>query len=599
MARGLATLIAAIGAGTAGYMKGKRQNELDEEDRADRAQQRELRQMQVDAAKAEQKYTKDLGASQEDIAVEQGLTTTGTNVYQNPDDAAYDAKEMATMTRQAPPPVAAAGAAPQEFAPKPIARVGSMVYGDPNQAQAAVQGVNSAQAKAERAAAVAGKAGKIEQQMKFQEYAKKALDEGTDKVLTNIIGTQSQLEQLKANGGRAIRGIDKDTADVFNKTGGKWKMDDKVQVEDFITKDSYGNEVVNSRVIGADGRPIVEDVRMAQRFLLSVKDQMTIKNDEAKAGYTVKKDEADMKFNREKEASLVEDRKADNTRQDRLTNAQIGNLAADNRRLDAAAKEGKRDLLKEAYERGDITDEEYKEGRRNKAGVKSTEKSEIDRTVAEGVKSGLITKAEGDIVLRSKKFGLTGSDGMEAERKELRKTFVTEKLKNNPEMTEVQAVQMFDNLVIAPKVLAAEGAYESQIKAANGDPAKIRIANDEFAQVGGSPSAAAKIAQANGIDLKAIERQQKKMDAKAKSTAATAAATGTITPPQPKSGEQPGVDVRNHPTLVALNAQIAEAQKIADPAEKSQRLMVLGTAKNAQLKALQSKYGSMTKLVTE
>lgn len=303
MSNNLATLISALGAGYAGYVKGTQQEEDRAQEREARAQEMKARQFQIDEAQQKQNLKRDIAKSQQDIAVENGTTTTGTNLYADPQAAADDAREMAMMNRQA---AENTGTAPAALpAPAPISRVGAQTFTDPKAAAMAAQGVNSQQAKMERAADVAAKAGDIDQATKFQEYAKKHLDEGTDKVLAHIAGTATPLEQLKANGGAATRAIDPEVADVFNKTGGKYKVNDKTTVQDFIDKDPYGNEFVNSRVIDENGKPIVNDVRTASQFLLSMKDRMALKQDEAKAGFEVKK-EADNIADKKEQRRITE-----------------------------------------------------------------------------------------------------------------------------------------------------------------------------------------------------------------------------------------------------------------------------------------------------
>jgi hypothetical protein len=244
MSRGLASLISMIGTTMGGYAQGARMyDQKQRQDRLDAQQQEEYGYQKTQREKAA-KIDSDLAASQADQQVEELPAAAPTG---NADLSM--AGEMAT----------------------PSYRANGVAYGDRGAAEQALVGVNSAAAKAQRAADAMRANGQIEKAMQYDTFAKKALDEGTDKILGTIQASAPSVEAVKKAGGMVAGAVGQQAADVFNKTGSHWKVSPDTVVQHFIDKDAAGREFVNSRVLGKDGKPVVDDVRAANLMLADMK----------------------------------------------------------------------------------------------------------------------------------------------------------------------------------------------------------------------------------------------------------------------------------------------------------------------------------------
>jgi hypothetical protein len=244
----LAGLISVLGAGMAGYGKGVQQRRVNErEDRRDAQQQEEYDYQKDQRAKAQQL----------DDAVGTALAPQAVQEIPGQDMSAAD--------------LSMAGPQPTRY------QVGDQTFGDETQARAALHGVNSRAARYQRAADSLGSghgAAGVDMALKFEGLAKKALDEGTDKILTIIQSSAPSLADLKKAGGMVAGTVGKEAADVFSQTGGAWKVAPDTVVQHYLDKDAAGREFVNSRVLAADGRPLVGDVVHAGLALQDYKTRM-------------------------------------------------------------------------------------------------------------------------------------------------------------------------------------------------------------------------------------------------------------------------------------------------------------------------------------
>lgn len=301
MAKGLASLIAALGAGMGGYAKGNQM--FNDEERRQRRDQREEEeyQFQREARDKQRNLDRDLAASQKDESVSP-VTNTGAT-YTDEDLIAADNRENRRNAEQLGQP------APAPMTATSFNAAGTN-YGDRGAAQAALYGVNSQAMKDQRAAQVMRQHGQIEKARQYEEFAKKAIDEGTDKILVAISAAAPTVEAVKTAGGTVAGVVGQEAADIFNKTGGRWKVSPETVVQHFIDKDAAGREFVNSRVIGKDGRPVVDDVRSATMMLTDIKTRLEQQNRDAQLYQTGQRDAEHARHNKAQEGELARHNKA-------------------------------------------------------------------------------------------------------------------------------------------------------------------------------------------------------------------------------------------------------------------------------------------------
>lgn len=265
MSKNLAGLIQILGAGAVGYMQGKKLEAKENEAKADRESERAFLNEQRGRERsqwAEQDSMKQaIRDSQSDIVVEE---VPGV-------DPNYNVASMTGEREPGTPAPASAGF-----------KVAGQSFGDRDAAQQALHGVNSQASKYQRAAKALAERGQLEQAQKYEAFAKSAISEGTDQILGAISATAPKVEDVKKAGGMVASTIGADAADIFNKTGGKWRVTPDTVVQHFVDKDAAGREFVNSRVVGKDGKPVVEDVRAAGMMLADFKTRLAQQNADTK-----------------------------------------------------------------------------------------------------------------------------------------------------------------------------------------------------------------------------------------------------------------------------------------------------------------------------
>jgi hypothetical protein len=261
MSKGLASLIAVLGAGMGGYARGKSQ--YDDEQRRTKEDARRDDEYNYAKGKRDSADSLDqrIADSQKDIAPAVETNTGAT--YADPALMESDNRENRRNFEQtgmaAPAPMTAMPTSPA--------------------AQQAMMGTNSRASKLQRAADIyAAEPGQMDKARQYEEFARKALDEGADKTLAAIAASAPTLDAVKKAGGIVTGTIGKDTADIFNKTGSHWKVGESTPVQHFIAKDAAGREFVNSRVMGKDGKEVVGDVVGMGKMLLTAKERMDQSN---------------------------------------------------------------------------------------------------------------------------------------------------------------------------------------------------------------------------------------------------------------------------------------------------------------------------------
>jgi hypothetical protein len=321
--KGLAGLIAALGAGMGGYAKGNAIYNDEQRAKAREAREEDQYQRTVRQQDKADRLERDLADSQKDISPE--IVTNAGTTYADPELMAADNREFrraADQTGTAVAPLAPAGY-----------RANGQTFADQAGAQQALAGVNSQSAKMDRAAKVYGQAGQLDKQRQFMQFAQDAVNEGTDKILSSLQSAAPSVEELKKAKGTKDATVGDDAADIFNKTGGKWKVKGDTKVQYFLEKDAAGREVVNFRVYGKDGVPVIENGRGASLMLADLKTRLQQQNQETQTFQTAQQMEEQRRHNQKTEANAasslgIQQKSLDLRKQEMEANTPAGKLLA-------------------------------------------------------------------------------------------------------------------------------------------------------------------------------------------------------------------------------------------------------------------------------
>jgi hypothetical protein len=525
---GLASLIAVLGSGYAGYVKGNQMEEDRAVQKARDAREQERYEFDKRQRDKQEKLDRDLGLSQEDQQI--GATTNTGATYTDESLIGADNRENRRNAEQI-------GMA----APAPIATTGftanGQQYADRGAAQTAMLGVNSRSAKMERAAQVYGAAGQVDKQMQFMKFAEDARNEGADKLLAAIQSTAPGVDALKKAPGGIVAGtVGQESADIFNKTGGKWKVSPDTKVEYYLEKDAAGRDVVNARVLGKDGSPVVDNVKGAQLMLADMKtrlenekNNMTVfqKGQEiTEAGRHNKAAEATAA--RSAEASIIS---ANASAQNAATHAESLKMQQD--QFKRQSLEGQVDQLERVT--GPMKPEERKVLALQLAGLGKDNQAYskfVDGIVTEGVKAGTV----------------------------------------KPE----DATKVRDKLLQSKAVADQEAIIASDLASSANDPASYVEKYQKALKI--TPAA---------------RLQEMGFKPPAQPKARPAARVGVNTANAAPAND--AVDVSGDVVLASLRQQMAGLNP-NDP-KNADKVMAIGNARNARIGQLQQQYGSMTKLV--
>lgn len=252
--KSLAALIGGIGVGLSGYAKGQAQFQQNQRQKTlDARDDEQYERTRVKQDKAD-KLESDLAASQAD-QVAQAVPS-----YDITSMGGGDPAKQPTIGYQA----------------------GGQFYTDKAQADQQLVGMNSRAEKARRAADIYSSAGQFDKAAAMQKLMDEHIKEGTDQALARIQQGAPQLAELDKNGGRMLSTVGKDVADLYNGIGGRFKVSENTAVEYFKDKNAAGQEFVNARVLGKDGKPVVDDVNGAMQMFLSAKERLAARQDEAR-----------------------------------------------------------------------------------------------------------------------------------------------------------------------------------------------------------------------------------------------------------------------------------------------------------------------------
>lgn len=360
-AKGIASVLAALGAGMSGYAKGREIHAGNERRKVlDAREDAQYERDQGKQQKADQLET-DVAASQADLSPEA--------------IPSYDITRMDGGNPDTQPTVGY--------------RAGGQNFVDQGAAQMALLGANSRSAKATRAADVYAKAGKLEEAAKFQKLAEQHVSEGTDQALARIQAQAPALADLDKSGGKVLGKVGDEIAGLYNNIGGRFKVSADTAVEYFKDKDPAGQPFVNARVLGKDGKPVVDDVNGAARMLMSVKERMAAQNDDSRLQLTAAQ-----------QAEQARHNGASERLDEKRTNASIADSAAQRsiqqQRLDLERKSFKKQGLS-----GQIADIEEATGvklsvedKKALAGIKVGKTKDADAVGAKIVESAVKTFQE-------------------------------------------------------------------------------------------------------------------------------------------------------------------------------------------------------------
>lgn len=254
---GLISVLGAAGSAMSGYARGKQQY-----DAGERAKKLEGRE--------DAEYEYQLGKRAKADRIEQGIAGAQGDI---------DIEEVADPDHYNPASMGGVGTPEGVAPPAPVGyKVAGQTFADRGAAEQARLGINSRAAKDKRTADYLRSEGQIDAARRYDEFYKQAINEGTDKILGAITAARPPVDAVKKAGGMVAGTIGAEAAEVFNGIGGNWKVTPETMVQHFIDKDAAGREFVNSRVMGKDGKPVVEDVNTATLMLADFKTRIEQKN---------------------------------------------------------------------------------------------------------------------------------------------------------------------------------------------------------------------------------------------------------------------------------------------------------------------------------
>lgn len=154
-------------------------------------------------------------------------------------------------------------------------------------------------ARMEGVAAAYDRAGQPEVAERYRALARQARDEGALELVDAIRSSAPAIDDVRATkAGFVSHEIPADALKSYDGTG-KWKMAPGAMVQSYITKDTYGNEVLDHRLVKPDGTVMLDSLNTASRFVGMDPGQRAATQDrQAATRYTVDKDTRDTEFRR-------------------------------------------------------------------------------------------------------------------------------------------------------------------------------------------------------------------------------------------------------------------------------------------------------------
>lgn len=264
----LGNAIAIIGAGMGGYARGRddyRQQQQAEEDRQWQRNQRMRMQAEQDRSDKLRQDVADASAAPEVRQVAApGELTVGPN---------------------GPEPAAA-----------PEFRVAGQNYGTAEAAQSALGPASAKSSRMERVAAAYDKAGQPDVAERYRGLAKQAREEGALELVDAIRGSAPSIEDVRGTkAGFVSHEIPAEALKNYDGTG-KWRLAPGAMVQSYVSKDGYGNEVLDHRLVKPDGTVLLDSLNTASRFIgMDPSQRSAVADRDAATRYTVGKDARDFK----------------------------------------------------------------------------------------------------------------------------------------------------------------------------------------------------------------------------------------------------------------------------------------------------------------
>jgi hypothetical protein len=235
----LGNAIAIIGAGMGGYARGMQDYQRQQADEEDRQWLRRQRMRMADEQDRADQLRKD---------VAEALATP-------------DVRQVAA------PGELTVGANGPELATAPEFRVAGQNYPTAQDAQAARGPASSKSARMERVAAAFDKAGQPDVAERYRSLAKQARDEGALELIDAIRGAAPSIDDVRATkAGFVSHEIPADAIKSYDGTG-KWRITPGTMVQSYVSKDVYGNDVLDHRLVRPDGTVMLDSLNAAGRFI--------------------------------------------------------------------------------------------------------------------------------------------------------------------------------------------------------------------------------------------------------------------------------------------------------------------------------------------
>ncbi len=171
--------------------------------------------------------------------------------------------------------------------------VGGVKFGTQEGAEQAAGEQNASAAVYDRVGEAYRKAGRLDLYEHHKKLSNQARDEGAIEMVEAIRSSSPSLTDLKkAPNGVQASALPPDVVKNFNGMG-KWKLPEDAQVQAFVSKDPSGADVVDHRLVGADGNVLMPSLNDATNFLgLDASQRRAARKDDQRLALDVKRTDA-------------------------------------------------------------------------------------------------------------------------------------------------------------------------------------------------------------------------------------------------------------------------------------------------------------------
>lgn len=175
--------------------------------------------------------------------------------------------------------------------------VGDQAVGTREEADAVAARENAVPRRMDRAAQVMANAGKLDQAERYRAFAKQAREEGVGELVSAIQASSPGLDKVRAaQGGMVDMEIPADALKGFDGVG-QWRIPQGTKVQAYVSKNAYGADVLDHRVIRPDGQVMVASLHDASRLLgATAAERAQAQERQDATAYAVGKDTRDFKL---------------------------------------------------------------------------------------------------------------------------------------------------------------------------------------------------------------------------------------------------------------------------------------------------------------